>query len=242
MTVRPPAASPEDEAALGSFLTGLGAVTDGVRETQVRMDRATASRFSVFWYFKRNENIISGIFADLLRADGSHGQGTTFLKLFLSQLDLERRDGALHRSGEKYMRKAADGCVVETEHVIPGKRRIDILVRVGRRGQQWLAIENKPWAGEQKDQLAEYAEYVHEQDDRACVVYLSGDGTGSETIGDKKPYYHCLPYRDPGSGPSVERWIRQCWERCEADRVRWFLMDMQRYIQDAFRVEEADDE
>ena len=224
---------------MGSFLTGLGTVVDGVQETQVRMDRATASRFSVFWYFKRNENILSGIFADLLRGNGSHGQGTTFLQLFLEQL--APQDGALHRSGEKYLKKVAGGCVVETEHVIPGKRRIDILVRVGRRSQQWLAIENKPWAGEQKDQLAEYAEYVHEQDDRACVVYLSGDGTGSETIGDKKPYYLCMPYRDPGSGPSVEHWIRKCGERCEADRVRWFLMDMERYIRDVFRVEEADD-
>ena len=68
-------------ASLGSFLTGLGAVIEGVRETQARMDRVAATRFSVFWYFKRNENIISGIFADLLRADGSHGQGSTFLRL-----------------------------------------------------------------------------------------------------------------------------------------------------------------
>ncbi|MCY4345056.1 MAG: hypothetical protein OXE83_15995 [Gammaproteobacteria bacterium] len=53
-----------DAAGLGSFLTGLGAVIEGVRETQVRMDRVAATQFSVFWYFKRDENIISGIFAD----------------------------------------------------------------------------------------------------------------------------------------------------------------------------------
>jgi len=74
---------PEDlEAGLGSFLTALGAVIEGVRETRTLMDRVAATGFSVFWYFKRNENILSGIFADLLRADGSHGQGATFLELF----------------------------------------------------------------------------------------------------------------------------------------------------------------
>ena len=48
------------EVELGSFLTGLGAVIEGVKETRTRMDRVAATRFSVFWYFKRNENIISG--------------------------------------------------------------------------------------------------------------------------------------------------------------------------------------
>ena len=228
-------------AALGSFLTGLGAVIDGVEETQVRMDRVAATRFSVFWYFRRNETIISGIFADLLRADGRHGQGTTFLGLFLEEMDRDRGDDARYRSAAEY--KVADGCVVETEHVIGGKRRIDIVVRLGERGEQWLVIENKPWAGEQTDQLAAYAGYVHERDPDACVVYLSGDGSESATISEeKRAYYRAAPYRQTGDGPSVEGWLRRCVERCEADRVRWFLTDMLRYIQEVFRIEEAEDE
>lgn len=91
------------------------------------MDRV-ATRFSVFWYFKRNENIISGILADLLRTDGSHGQGSAFLELFLKEIDRDRGD-ARYRKAKDH--KVADGCTVQTEHVIGGKRRIDIVVRLG---------------------------------------------------------------------------------------------------------------
>ena len=233
---------PEElEAGLGSFLTGLGAVIEGVKETRARMDRVAATRFSVFWYFKRNENILSGIFADLLRAGGSHGQGATFLELFLGEIDRDAGDDACCRAPQDY--DVSDGCVVETEHLIPGQRRIDIVVRLGGRREQWLAIENKPWAGEQEGQLAAYAAYVHGRDPDACIVYMSGDGSESETITDeKRKHYRTMPYRDSGGGPSVEAWIRRCAERCEADRVRWFLMDMLRYIQNEFRVEEGSDD
>ena len=230
-------------AGLGSFLTGLGAVIQGVAETQVRMDRVAATRFSVFRYFKRNENIISGIFADLLRADGSHGQGTIFLRLFLEEMVGQPSREARYRRAEEY--NVAKGSVVETEHVIGAKRRIDIVVRFGERGEQWLAIENKPWAGEQPEQLAAYAGYVHDcnRDPHACLIYLSGDGSESQTIPeDKRAYYRTVPYRQTGAGPSVEGWIRRCVERCEADRVRWFLMDMMRFIQGAFRIKETEDE
>lgn len=233
---------PEElEAGLGSFLTALGAVVEGIKETQTRMDRVAATRFSVFWYFKRNENIISGIFADLLRVDGSHGQGATFLELFLEEMDRDRGNGARYRFAQDY--RVGDGCVVETEHVIPGKRRIDIVVRVGN-GEQWLAIENKPWAEEQPDQLDAYAAYVHDHDPEACIVYMSGDGSESDTItDDKRAHCRTMSYRASRLGPSVEGWIRRCVERCEADRVRWFLMDMLRYVREVFQMrEELDDE
>ena len=205
------------------------------------MDRVAATRFSIFWYFKRNENILSGIFADLLRAEGSHGQGATFLELFLEEIDRDRGDGACYRVARDY--RVGDGCAVETEHVVPEKRRIDIVVRLGKGGEQWLAIENKPWADEQPDQLGAYAGYVHDHDPDACIVYMSGDGSESRTITDeKRAYCRTMSYRESRFGPSVEGWIRRCVERCEADRVRWFLMDMLRYIREVFWVEEESDD
>ena len=214
---------------------------EGVRKTQVRMDRVAATRFSVFWYFKRNENILSGIFADLLRTDGIHGQGDTFLRLFLEELDLSRDNDALYRQAAEY--ELASGSFVETEHVIGGKRRIDIVVRLGERREQWLVVENKPWDDDQENQLADYAAYVHEpgRDPDACVVYVSGDGSDSETMSEKRTHYRTVPYRKgrkAGEGPSIEGWIRRCVEHCEADRVRWFLMDMHRYLQEVFQNEE----
>ena len=225
----------------GRSSAALGAVTRASRQTQLRLDRVTATRFSVFWYFKINENIISWIFADLVRPDGTHGQGPTFLRLFLEAMDRGRGGDAGYWRAEDYA--ALGRCVVETEHEIGGMRRIDIVLRFGEPGARWIGIENKPWAVEQEKQLADYAAYLHERDSRACVLYLSGDGSGSETIPEEmRTYYRVMSYRQTDGGPSVERWIRRCMKHCEAEKVRWFLKDMLGYIDDEFRMERSSEE
>lgn len=230
---------------LGSFLTALGAVIEGVDAAQQRLDRIAATRFSLFRYFKENENIISGIFADLLRPNGSHGQGRTFLDLFLEEMDRNRDEGACYRKGLDYA--SATRCVVETEHVIEQNRRIDLVLRFGAAGDRWIGIENKPWAHEQQDQLKDYAAYVQARDKDAAILYLSGDGSPSKTMPpNERSRYVVIPYRASASGPSVEHWVRSCMERCEAEKVRWFLNDMLEYIREMFRVgggeEENEDE
>ena len=230
---------------LGSFLTALGAVIEGVDAAQKRLDRIAATRFSVFWYFKENENIISGIFADLLRPNGSHGQGRAFLDLFLQEMDRDRDEGARYRKGLDYT--TATRCVVETEHVIDQHRRIDLVLRFGKAGDRWIGIENKPWAREQEDQLKDYAAYVQARDEDAAILYLSGDGSPAKTMPpDERSRYGVIPYRASATGPSVEHWVQSCMERCEAEKVRWFLNDMLDYIREMFRagetVEESGDE
>lgn len=236
------------ETDVGPFLTGLGLVTKGFRATQAHMDRVVATRFSVFRYFNYNENIISGIFADLLRPEGTHGQGSVFLSLFLDEMDRGRGRDALYWRAEDY-KEALSRCVVETEHVIGENRRIDIVLRFEdpRWDARWIGIENKPWGVEEEKQLADYAEYLHGQDSRACVLYLSGDGSDSETIPEEKQaYYRVMSYRQTNEKPSVEWWIKRCMEHCDADKVRWFFKDMSGYIRHAFReetsLEEAEDE
>ena len=224
-------------AGLGSFLTALGAVMEGVDAAQQRLDRIAATRFSPFRYFKENDNIISGIFADLLRPNGSHGQGRTFLDLFLQEMDRDRAEGACYRKGSDYV--SATRCVVETEHVIDQNRRIDLVLRFGEVGDRWIGIENKPWAREQEDQLKDYAAYVQARDEDAAILYLSGDGSPAKTMPpDDRARYGVVPYRESAKGPSVEHWVRSCMQRCEAEKVRWFLSDMLTYIRETFRVRE----
>ena len=110
---------------------------------------------------------------------GVTDKGPRSWSCFFEEVDRGSGDGTRCRVADDY--RVSDGCVVETEHVIPGQRRIDIVVRLGKHGEQWLVIENKPWAGEQEGQLAAYAAYVHGRDPDACIVYLSGDGSDSET-------------------------------------------------------------
>ena len=77
----------QHEADLRAFFAGLAPAISVASEAKRVLDRVAATQFSVFHYFKENENLISGIFADLLRPSGSHGQGTTFLRLFLEELN-----------------------------------------------------------------------------------------------------------------------------------------------------------
>ena len=225
-------ATPEQlhEARLDAFFAGLAPTI----EAQRRLDRLVASGFSVFHYFKENENLVSGIFADLLRPNGSHGQGTTFLRLFLQEID---------RGNKPCIRKRADygeleGCSVFTEYSTTKGRRIDIALKVD---DMWIGVENKPWAVEQKDQLQDYLKFLRRRDGQACVLYLSGDGEDAKTIKDDKAHYLTMPYGRMKSGPSVAHWIAECHRHCEAENVRWFLKDLLKYIARMFYADDSED-
>ena len=236
----------EHKEQLGTFFAGLAPVVEVAIEAQKRLDCLVATRFSVFQYFREDENQISGILADLLRPDGSHGQGATFLRLFLKEID-HGRD--IEGDQMKGIRKIEDygelePCSVWTEYSASQNRRIDIVLKIGS-GNQWIGIENKPWAGEQHDQLQHYLDFLQKrkQDDRACILYLSGSGDSSETIQEASAdHYLTIPYGYTVNGPSVAHWIAECHEHCQADKVRWFLKDLQEYIQRMFYSESSAEE
>jgi len=222
------------EVGLAAFFSGFGPVVEIASTAQERIDLYVATTFSVFSYFKENEGVISRIFADLLDPNGSHGQGTAFLRCFLNEVDV---------GGKKHIRQLAaygnlTNCRVETEHsfTVSGRsRRIDIVLRFG---DLWIAIENKPWAGEQADQVSEYIGYVHDSDPGACILYLSGDGEDAKTAPSNKTQYLTVPYGRQNDGPSVENWITECLAVSQADRVRWFLRDISDYIKSNFDRED----
>ena len=227
-------AAEQHRANLRTFFSGLAPAVSVAVEAQRRFDRVAASRFSVFGYFKEDENLLSSIFADLLRPDGSHGQGTAFLRLFLEEID---RGGKCRiRSSGKY--GGLERCSVYTEYPTPAGRRVDIVLKLD---DKWIGIENKPRAGEQDNQLQHYLEFLQDQDEDACVLYLSGRGGDAGTIEDVD-HYLTIPYGRTPSGPSVAHWIAECHMRCGAENVRWFLKDMLKYIGDRFYAEEPDEE
>ena len=218
-------------ALLSPFFAGLAPTI----EAQRRLDRLVATGFSVFHYFNENENLVSGIFADLLRPHGSHGQGATFLRLFLQEID---------RGNKPCIRKRADygeleKCSVFTEYSTTKGRRIDIALKLD---DMWIGVENKPWAVEQKDQLQHYLEFLRQRDGQACVLYLSGDGEDAKTIKDRdRAHYLKMPYGRMKNGPSVAHWIAECHRRCEAENVRWFLKDLLKYIARMFYADDLEE-
>ena len=224
----------QHEADLGVFFAGLAPAISVASEAQRVLDRVAATQFSVFHYFKENENLVSGIFADLLRPDGSHGQGTAFLRLFLEEID---------RGDKRSIRKAGaygtlEPCSVYTEYGTSAHRRIDIVLKLR---DKWIGVENKPWAGEQEDQLQDYLDFLRQKDEQACVLYLSGDGGDATTIRDEdRDHYLNIPYGLTKNGPSVAHWIAECHRRCHAENVRWFLKDMLMYVARMFYGEDPE--
>ena len=216
-----------------TFFAGLAPAFSVAVQAQKVLDRVAATNFSVFHYFKEDENLVSGIFADLLRPDGSHGQGTTFLRLFLREIDRGRRP-AFRRSGDY---GSLERCAVYTEYPTHEGRRIDIVLKLE---DQWIGIENKPWAVEQDDQLQHYLEFLRQKDAQACVLYLSGNGDDAKTIQDED-HYLTIPYGRTKNGPSVAHWVEKCHRHCDADKVRWFLKDLHEYIERIFYAEEPEE-
>ena len=227
----------EHETRLRSFFSGLAPAIAMADEAQRRLDRVAATKFSMFHYFRENEHRMSAIFADLLSPDGSHGQGTTFLRLFLEEIDRGDKDSIRKRS----CYESLEQCSVYTEYATSSRRLIDIVLKLG---DMWIGIENKPWAHEQPEQIQDYLSFLQEQkkDKRACILYLSGSGHDAETIkDDKRQHYLTIPYNSytNGDGPSVAHWIAECWSQCEADQVRWFLKDLRGYVERSFNAESS---
>ena len=234
----------DHEAHLSAFFAGLGPVVDVARRAQAVLDRKQAMldlkiapRFSVFDYFKERETGLSRAFGRLLDPAGTHGQGGVFLRLFLGEIRRSLDDDL--RGG--FPSSDTQECDVHLEYPTDEGRSIDIVLKMP--GNSWIGIENKPWAEEQQNQIRDYMIDLQRKaaDGTAWIVYMSGDGRNPTTAeclsGEERKRCLTMPYRTCGEKPpSVENWIRQCWEQCEAERVRWFLKDFLEYVEKSFHL------
>jgi len=190
-----------------------------------------APQFNSFNFIKCKENVLSDIIAFMLDPKGDHAQKETFLKLFLEELNLDN-----FKDLNLQMAK------VEREHTTENYRRIDLLVRFETNNiKHWIGIENKPWAGDQYKQVEDYLNYI---DDRIGkwggifkFIYIpayEGDPEENSLPDEikekykKRNQYLSISYRE------VKGWVRKCRLNCEAERVRSFLSDFERFIEKEF--------
>lgn len=142
-----------------------------------RLDRALdqhlARRFNVLDYLRTDELGLSRIIADLLNPVAGHGQRALFLGEFLNLLreHLPLHPPALGND---------DRVRVTLEYEIENQRRIDILVEIPSEPSPWaLAIENKPYAGDQKHQVQAYLRHLEgKYAPNFLLIYLSPTGEG----------------------------------------------------------------
>ena len=137
------------------------------------LNRRLAHEFNIFDFLRDDEIGLSRIIAHLFNPLASHGQGTFFLQHFLKLVKNEKNWNHLDSQNVN----------VETEHSTFENRRIDIYVEILGEMPFVLAIENKPYARDQKNQVLHYLEYLNEKFSKEktsdfLLVYLSSDGEG----------------------------------------------------------------
>lgn len=190
-----------------------------------QQDRKLASAFNVFDLIRPDENRLSDVLVLLLDPRGTHGQGDLFLRLLMQKLDVGL---SLANTKRALVRREA-----ATNRIENSQRRLDVLVDAG----DFVAIENKVNAAEQKDQVKDYLKhlmcYTNVRMTRSVLIYLTPDGRWPESIvraevdqAVVENRLRCWSY-----GRHLRAWLEECQSQCEAARFKLFLSDFIGYIE-----------
>jgi hypothetical protein len=217
-----------DEQRLQQFFTELKAKREAFAENYKYFAPQLAPQFNCFDFIDSDENKLSEIIAHLLNPQGTHAQGDLFLKLFFEEMEIKYPN---------CNQKVTSECEDRTRSIENDKRRIDILVDFGK-DCFGLAIENKPWAGDQNEQLSDYSEHLEKvYQGKYCLIYLSGDDSdpSEKSISKEKrnqleenKQYKKMKFSD------IVSWLEQCEKESKSDHVKYFLRDFIAYCQKTF--------
>jgi hypothetical protein len=167
-----------------------------------KINQLTGENFNVFRILKLESSEVrmhSAFLAELLNPRGSHGQKGIFLKLFIDSVCFKQNE------------IDPESCRVEiekhtgfiTENGTQGGR-IDILV-TDEKNHHSIVIENKIYAGDQKNQLVRYYNFANGAD----LIYLTLDGKlpGKFSFGELQANTHfkCISYKH-----DIINWLEKC--------------------------------
>ncbi len=208
------------------------------RQATAILDLHLARRFNFFHSIKFNENRMSDVFVYLLNPEGAHGQGELFLREFLSDVSMER----LPESGWSHVRIDRE----ETTTQINRSRRIDIEIAF-RIDDDWIAIavENKPWAGDQDQQLSDYARHLESMyKGRFKLIYLTPNGETPSEYSIKREKREELENAGKLVNASIRKWandngwLKRAESEVKAERVRWFVSDFRKALIESLPAQE----
>lgn len=162
--------------------------------------RLTGDNFNVFKILNLRTAEVrthSAFIAELLDPHGSHGQGATYLRLFLKQLE-----GELINFDPNTAKVEVEHHIGAVDYERAEGGRIDIVVSDADNAPRIL-IENKIGAGDVEKQLLRYHHFCP----TAALVYLTLDGrepSEGSTGGVKFPFTQ-KSYRD-----NILQWLDEC--------------------------------
>lgn len=205
---------------------------------QALYSRQLSPEFNTFDYINTDELGLSRILAALLDPMGSHAQQGVFLKLFI-----EHCLPTIYKAPEwQIFLDNVDKTKVFVEQVTSRSnslRRMDIYLqcRVGD-NSYGVCIENKPYAGDQFEQLKDYAIELEERHPKAWhLVYLNESDNGPseysikadnlKALTDKKRFTH-LRFSE------LLGWLKACQVECQNHSVCEFLAQLIKFIQKQF--------
>ncbi len=200
---------------------------DALRQARKLYAPKLAPEFNAIGLCGPDELRLSQILKELLSPIGSHAQGAIFLKLFLKCFDLENFLPVPDNTKV---------CTEKTTDRLANKMlRMDIHLDFGPAA---IAIENKPWAGDQENQCKNYLNQLAlSHPELNCLIYLSGsdDPPSTDSIfkvkredAENAGRFKIIAY------PQLIDWLKDCRRECQADRVSFFLNEFIDYIQKHF--------
>ena len=231
---------------LERFFNELTPRLERARNEERELDRRLARKFNAFDYLRTDEQGLSKLIADLLDPKGKHGQGDAFLCRFLDLLGTAGFD----RLGD--LRNGR----VHIEFPIKDQRRLDIVVHTDRR---CLAIENKPYADDQPDQIKDYLDGLRSHYEEFLLLYLSpqGESPSEDSVrpadlqGEAGKSLRIMPYHHrvkdvwdddfERTDFGLTHWLRECSVHCDVERLCWFLREAETYCEKKFGSNCADE-
>ncbi len=185
-----------------------------IKEKYGECARDTGEHFNIFSILDRErdeEKTHSALLTDLLNPDGSHIQGTVFLRLFFERLQRTHASQFTWEFSETELAKFR-----VTKESYTGDGFIDILIK---NADKFVVIENKIGAREQERQIGKYYSYAKKnyKDENIAIIYLTLDGREpSEYMlgeGLEKEKVLRVSYKD-----HIIKWLAICMkEKEEAD-------------------------
>ena len=165
----------------------LKASIRSIQDVALELERVSANKFNVFQVLGVTTNEVrthSAFLSELLRPNGTHGQGSLFLWSFLN------RCVAKHELDDFIapQQNVSDVDWYVEQEKSTGYGQLDIVVACPQL-KYLFVIENKIFAGEQEDQLHRYAQWIKDSgypEESRLLIYLTPDGRASVSHGDAR--------------------------------------------------------
>jgi hypothetical protein len=202
-----------------------------IKKHYEELARLTGENFNIFKILNLSTSEVrthSAFLAELLNPNGSHNQGAVYLRLFIKKLDIfltgkKPLHGFICDNAEVFVEKRISTI---NEYKTEGGN-IDILIRdvSGRE----IVIENKIYAGDQKNQLIRYWNYNKD----GILLYLNLDGHEATEYSTKDKNANILlesnkDYFVISYGDFIIEWLEECHK--EASALPIIRESIQQYI------------